>query len=65
MTTIYNVKFILSHAVVITAVPVDDENTMTLYSDASEEEIVRAAKTFLEWDGIDVSRADAIEVEKV
>lgn len=59
----HNVQFVLSHSVVSTAVPSakdgDDGEKLT------EEEIVESARQFLAWDGIDVSRAQDINIEEV
>lgn len=53
---IYNVQFVLNHAVITTVVPIDRE--------ANEEEIIEAATQFLLWDGVDVSRAQEINIEE-
>lgn len=55
---IYNVQFVLSHAVVTTVVPIDEDKKQ------DEEEIIKAAEVFLSWDGVDVSRAQDIIVER-
>lgn len=59
----HNVQFVLSHSVVTTAVPsakdVGEDKEFT------EEEVIKQATDFLAWDGIDVSRAQDIQIEEV
>lgn len=59
MSEIYNVQFVLNHAVITTAVPVDEDKKF------DEEMVIEAAREFLRWDGIDVSRAQDILIEEV
>ena len=47
----YNVQFVMSHSVITTVVPLDDDKEFDL------DEVIEAAKNFLSWDGVDVSRA--------
>lgn len=55
---IYNVQFVMNHAVIITTVPLDDDKEF------DEEEVIKAGAEFLRWDGIDVSSAQEIIVER-
>lgn len=59
----HNVQFVLSHSVVTTAV--GSAKDLGRDEEMTEEEIIEEAKQFLAWDGIDVSRAQDIQIEEV